>query len=516
MRTPIVALVCDPDRSAVGTFFRASDGALMLEEYAFLPAAASAEAALWSAVAQRVKGGATVVLAPPATATLTKFVTVPRLRRSQRERVVRFEAGQAIPRPLAETAWDWAPAGVDGNSIELAAMKFEAAESLCAEAERAGCRVETIVARVTALTRAARHNYPESAAPTVLVEVVGNTALIVRPDAKRPAVRLAGLPARTEVLARGTGGERDSGNLRLRRLAAEIKRLTSDSESGGASGLPTTVLLAGTDVPEPEELAPHVGADGVKLERFNALCRVKLGSAVGDAAADASSLGALVGAALAASDESAPNILPKPRRRENAFRRNRVRWLTLVGATVFSLWGAVWAIHHAIGRKSAEVVELTREMQPWRAAQQTVAERQRQIDAGQRELAVLQGLERARTSWPRFFGDAQSRCERAGGVWLESVQLLSADANPATGGLFGRAAQLRPADGVMRQRLAITGCAQEVWGDGRRSLERVRGFLRDWAEADAVATVESERFDASAPGLLRFSCVLVLKPEAGL
>lgn len=516
MRTPIVALVCDPDRSVVGTFHFTADGALMLDEFAFLPPAADDAAQPWRAVAERARDGARVVVVPPVAGTLTKFAEVPRLRRAQRERVARFEAAQAIPRPLEETAWDWAPLGEGRAGVELGAMKLAAAEELCAQAERAGVRVETIATRATALLRMMRHAADaDSGAPAILLQVDGDMALLLRCDGELPAVRLAGVPARAPVNA-GGGGESAPEALRERRLAAEVKRLARGGAAPNEAGTTVTVWLTGGAAPDPAAFEPLLAEAGLKPASFDPLRRVKLGKAAAGAVAEAASLATLVGAALAAVERSAPNLLPVARRRANAFRRKRWRWLALAGAMAGSVWGAAWFVQTRTAQMRAEVAALTLELEPWRGAQRLAAERQREIDACERELAVLQSLARAKESWPKFLADAQSRCARAGGVWLESVQYVTNAGGAPGAGLFGHARAAQAGDGVARQRLAISGCARETWLEGPRGLERVRQLLREWPEAEAVASVEGERFDASAPGLLRFSCVLVLEPEAGL
>ncbi|MFT3831525.1 MAG: hypothetical protein QM691_17655 [Opitutaceae bacterium] len=503
----------DPDRSVVGTFHRTTDGALTLDEFAFLPDAADDAAQPWRALAERARRGARVVVVPAAAGTLTKFATVPRLRRAQRERVMRFEAAQAIPRPLAETAWAWAPLDAHGTGVELAAMKLSAAEELCTEAERAGVQVEMIVSRATALLRVLRHAGPD--APTLLLQVDGDTALLVRSDGQLPVVRLTGVPPRTPVLA-GGHCESTSDGLRQRRLAAEVKRLVAGGETSGDRGVASTVWLTGAAAPEIAALEPLLADDGLKLEGFDPLRRVKLGPAAAGAPAEAAALATLVGAALALTERRAPNLLPAARRRENAFRRNRGRWLMLAGAVSCAVWAAGGIVHERLGRTRMEVAALDREMEPWRQAARVAGERQREIDACERELTVLQSLARARESWPRFLADTESRCTQAGGVWLETMQLVGGAGRPVPAGLFGHGERARADDGVARPRLAISGCARETKGDVPRALDRVRRLLRDWPQAEAVAAVEAERFDASAPGLLRFSCVLVLEPEAGL
>lgn len=486
----------------------------MLEEYALLPRGENPPEPGWPAVPAHLRAGSLVAVCPPAHLTLTKHLEVPALTRGQRERLVRFEAAQAIPRPLAEVVWDWAPGADGATTVELAAMKLDGAEALCRDAEAAGVQLDAIVPRAVASARALRHSYPELGARAVLAEIDGSNALLVRGS----AVRLIGLPERVPAAAGDPAGaavERD-GELRSRRLAAETLRLVGEGHDAGDAASPVVLLMAGSEAPALEEVERSLAGTAVRVERFDALRRVRLGTAASGAAALAHQFGVVVGAALAAR-ERAPNLLPPARRRERLFRRRRGWWLGLAGAVAGALWLAVLGLRLEVGLKQAEVASLVREMEPWRAAGRMVEERQRELDACERELAVLRGLGRARTSWVEFLAETEARLAKVGGIWIETMRLQSAAENgPATGGLFGRGGAPGPRDGVARLRLAITGCALDPGLDDRRGLDRVQELLRDWPKAGGVAAVESERFDASEPGLLRFGCVLVLQPEAGL
>jgi hypothetical protein len=223
----------------------------------------------------------------------------------------------------------------------------------------------------------------------------------------------------------------------------------------------------------------------------------------------------VVGAALAVQGRWAPNLLPPARRRENAFRRRRVWWATAAVGLVLLLGGMDLALRREAARCEAEAAALETELEPWRAAQRRVAEQRRETEACERELTVVAGLERSRTGWVTFFADTQDRLARAGGMWLETLQ-LQPDARVATGGgRWLKTGDTAGEDGVVRLRIAVTGSALDPGPDGRRGLDRVRELLREWPAGAMVAAVEGERFDGGEPGLLRFGCVLVLRPEAG-
>ncbi len=470
----------------------------MLEEHALLPRKAEPDAA-WPALPERLIRGGRIAVTPAPNLTLAKFIEVPPAARVQRARVVRFEAEQAITRPLAEVVWDWAPVPGADNTVELAAMTAEKAAELCAAAEQAGVSPDAIVARASALSRALCHNYPESVAEAVLAEIEGTTVVLVRAGAGRSAVRLAALPDLPAADGAGNGPAEPARGpelLRWRRLAAEMSRLADGD--GGSPHSTALFLLAGPDAPEPEAVE-RVLADpkGVRVERFDALRRVRVGKAAAGVAAIAHELGAVVGTALALRAPAAPNLLPPERRQEQVFRRNRWKWLTAAG---------VAAVH-------VEAVALTRELQPWRTARREVQERQRQTELGQRELDTLTRLARERSRWARLLGAMEARAAAAGGVWIETIEPLGTAIGASPAELFGSPVGAPSGDPAGMLRVAVTGVALDPGSDGRRGLERLRALLRDWAGLERMAAVERERFDASEPGRLRFGCVLVLKPE---
>lgn len=515
MRKQVVAIDCGIGRCVVGAFIPTADGALMLAECAQI--SRDGESA-WPDLPASLRRAARFGVAPVANLTIAKTVAAPRVAPRKRAQIVRFEAEHAISRPLAEVVWDWSASAGDPGKVELAAMRLDTAEALAAAAGKAGQRLDAIVPRAAALALAVKYNYNDADGPVVLAEIDGSTALLVLVGRGSCVARLVGLPERTAVVAVGTSGDEDGSGLRLRRLAAEVQRLCENPAETAEKPVSRVLLLAGPDAPEPEELGSALGVEGWEAKRFDALRRVRLRPGAKPELA-AHELGVAVGTALALCGRRVPNLLPPARRSENAFRRRRGWWLAGTGAGVAILAGiSVW-LRCEVARTHVEAETITRQLEPWRAAQREAADLQRQLDVCRRELEVYDDLGRARTSWARFLDETQARLARADGVWLETLQLLPAGAAGTTGGsgaLFGHAAA-GPASGrVARLRMAITGCALDPGLDGRRGLERVRALLRDWAGSDVVAEIDEERFDSSEPGLLRFGCVLVLKTEAGL
>jgi hypothetical protein len=517
MRKRVVAIDCGTGRCVVGAFVPTADGELTLAQCASIPRDAAIPEPAWPKIPVTLRGAGACAAAPAANLTIFKAIAVPRVAPRKRAQIVRFEAEQAVPRPLAEVAWDWTASAADHGKVELAAMRFDTAEAFAAAAEKAGQRRDAIVPRAAALALAVRYNYPELGGPVALAEIDGATALLVLVGSGSCSVRLVGLPERALAVA-GTENGDGGRELRLRRLAAEVERLCENPAETAERPVVRIFLLAGPDAPEPDELGSALGGDGWEVKRFDALRRVRLrpGAKVELASHE---LGVAVGTALALCGRPAPNLLPPARRKENAFRRRRATWLLSAGAAVAILAGiAVW-LRCEVVRTHAEAQAIMRQLEPWRAAQCEAGELQRQLDVCRRELSVFDELGRARTCWARFLDDTQTRLARADGVWLETLRLLPAGADGGSGGsgaLSGRAAAGQASGRVVRLRVALTGCALDPSLDGRRGLDRVRELLRGWVEAEAVAAVEAERFDTTEPGLLRFGCELVLKSEAGL
>ncbi len=481
----------------------------MLEEFALLPCAGEPAEAVWPELPASWRAARRFAVSPRPNMTFTKTVAVPRLGRSKRAQVVRFEAEQAIPRPLAEVVWDWAAARAGDARVELVAMKREAAFAWCDAAERAGGHLEAIVARSTALARALRYNYPEVEGDAVVVECDGATALLVRSGAGTPLARLVGLPVREAVeTGPAVAGDGEEG-LRLRRLAAEIARLAEPEEGEAPAGV-STVFLAGTDAPPREEMERALGG-AARVEWFDGLRRVKIGPRARGAEAVAHQLGSVVGVMLAAGDAAAPNLLPAERRREILFRRRRWIWLGLAAGVAVVCGGAAGWLRYAVAQGQREVAAYESRLAPWRSAQAEVQARRRANEADRQMLQTLQQLETARTRWLVLLAGLERCVGQEDGLRLDTLEALPMSGGAAPTGWFGHPPER--AEKLQGVRLAVTGRAPTPAAGGRSGLEVVRGFLREAASLEPVAAIEAERFDDGEPGCLRFGCVLVLKAE---
>jgi type IV pilus assembly protein PilM len=148
LSSPLTIIDCGASRTALGIFDR-SGGRLRLENGAIerFPVQENAEdnwlrrtAAALPVLRSRVPSVGRVILVLPPHLTLTKHIRTPRVSAAKREKIVRFEAAQAIPHGLAEVVWDTTVAheGASDSELLLTAVKLEAVNALVAAAESAG------------------------------------------------------------------------------------------------------------------------------------------------------------------------------------------------------------------------------------------------------------------------------------------------------------------------------------------------------------------------------------------
>ena len=519
MRARSVALDCGAGRSVVGAFDLTPDGDLVLVDRAFCtlmecgPDGARAQLPDWA-----LRGR--VVLASPAHRTMLKSVAVPQVGGGQREAVLRFEAGQIAGGALAESLWSHVPVSDDLVDREIVAvLKSAVGVELCAMVERHGLVADRIVPAGWALVRALRHNYPELAGPVVVVWLDGRSALLLRVERTDVVQRLVGLPGRGPGVEREVVSVGASAPARLRvesggpshvawmdRMAVEIARLADVGSPPGSERAEVQVFLGGDGDVGPETVALLAARAGVPVSGLDALRRVR--SRIPGVATDAVALqlGVVVGLALAAGDEPGLDVLPPGRRRENRFRRTRGRWLVATAGLV-ALLVVAWAWmrqERLISEREDAVVAAW--LVPQRVAEQQEREGESERDRLRRQLAALSAIGAARTGWLEWFVDLQERLTQAEDLWLESLAV-----RPQTApGAAVAGPELLPGG----LRISLAGCVLRQAGSD--PIDRVRRLRMGLLASRFVAAVEDERFDDTQPGLLRFGCTLVMKPEVAL
>ena len=471
-----------------------------------------------------------LIVAPPAYRTLLKCLGVPHVGGEQRTQVLRFEAEQLVGGTLAEAVWDHAPVAEGEAEREVVmVMKRAVADRLCAEVGRRGPVVDRIVPAGWALVLALRHNYPDLKKPAVVVWIDGRTVLLVRVERADVSMRLVGLPESVaerepelvQVAANAAPREQPTARQAaswLDRVAVEIARLVEPAPGGPSTG--TAEVFLGGDGVEPGTVADLAARVAAPVNGFDALRRVRMERRAQTSDVAALRLGVVVGLALAARRPNEIDLLPPASRRERQFRQNRWRWLAAASAVVVALIvPLLWLRQARLARlDAAGVLEVNlwpkREAERGRMAAESAREQLRQ------HMETLAALRAARTGWSEWLADLQERLTQTEDVWIDSLAVPSASmaaATPAADGrrLFGHRETVdATGQGPQPVRLVVTGSV--LRRPGRDPLDRVRLLRELLLVSRFVAAVEDERFDDSQPGVLRFSCTVVMKPEAAL
>ncbi len=179
----ILTLNLGSQRIGMARFSLGAKGAVTLREYAFeeLPGDISNDvsrkkltsAAVKSLSAKFKATGQEVNISLPSHSTITRFVKVPSLGNDQVDKIVGFEAQQAVPFPLSETVWDYQVLGTAGGEAEvaIAAIRAEQVEELNAGVTAAGLSTNLVDAGAISLYNAFRYNYGEPAESTLLLDI---------------------------------------------------------------------------------------------------------------------------------------------------------------------------------------------------------------------------------------------------------------------------------------------------------------------------------------------------------
>ena len=553
----ILALDAGAGHVAGGVFTSGARGKLLLEEFALETRTSDPSLepgwmertaqALASVAAQRSLRG-NVALAVPGHLALTKFIKTPAVLPAQRDKVIQFEAAQNIPYPLDAVAWDHLQVAGDDLDIEimLTAVKLELMENLCAAADAAGFPVRRAAASCFALYHAFRVNYPEVAAPALVVDIGARSTnlLLVGPGGRFFArtFALAGSAitaavaeelqldfARAEELkiqvSAGDASLPDDSpaaaavrraveNFSIR-LQQEITRTVGNYSWRTGGGAPIAIYLSGGGSLM-SGLAQSLAAKfKVPVERYDPLRNIELSDRARAAGAQAAThvLANLVGMARLGATEAgaASRLLPPARRAAHEFRRCQPLLLGALALVALALLPPLAHFHRLAAAETARSAEFAAQVPRMRALADRNAVNLGKIAAAQKEVATLRALVEVKSSWISFLADLQSRLAKVEDVWLEQLAVMHP---PAAVGVAGVS---DPATAAPTQHLLLSGRLLDIRNPASKvspdSYERVKQLFASFAGSRFVAAVENERFDNSQPGLLRFDVTLVVNPQ---
>jgi Tfp pilus assembly PilM family ATPase len=550
--------------------FSAAAGRLVLEHFGTQPVVPSElkdddwVAAVGAALRElgRLKGfqgGCIVGL--PGHLTFNRLIRVPPVSARQRRQILRFEEGQGLPAALDEMVWSHAPVsvGASGQEVILAAAKLRMMTALGAQLRVAGFYPAGAIPAWAVLRSALRHTYPEPAEMLVLsigarssqLYLHGTSRCYLRTLAaggntvtQKIAEELGVDFARAEVIKREVLGasaefpadspERMAVQISVeqfvRRICGEISRSPVLWSPDGGGRRPQNLLLTGGGSLVqglPALLAEKLQ---VRVERWEPWLQVDLGQAVADlpGKSEATQAADLVGLAAWAADRelSEVNLLPGTLRRE-MFVRRRWPWLASVAlVTVMALLLPGWRYRSAARAARTQAGAVDAKIGALRRLETRNRTNLGRLEETNRRISALRRLAASRSSWAGFLGDLQDRLAKTEDAWLERLQVLPAvqpasSFKSAPGGAGPKGAEVGESAGgtatAADVRLHLTGgvfdADSPMGKNGEGSYQRVKLLLASLWESPFVAGIESERFDGSQAGVLRFEITMVLAPH---
>jgi type IV pilus assembly protein PilM len=386
----VLTLNLGSQRAGMARFGLGSKGALMLKEYAFaeMPGDPTTDGTRRAALTDAVRSlsgalkasGQSVNYSIPGQFLIAKFVKLPPLGEDQVDKIVGFEAQQAVPFPLAETVWDYQLMGKNEGEVEvgIVAVRSEHLNDLNGAVESAGLKTAIVDAAPVAIYNAFRYNYPEVTDCVLLVDLGARTTNLIFIEGRRAFISSfqTGGASVTQSIAKEMGMDYDSAEARkvadgfvnlggnyadhedpeidamskvirnaLARIHGEIARRTNAyrQQQGGAA--PTEVYLAGAGASMPFVKEVFEEKLRIPVNYFNALKNVSVGPRVDveQVSGEAHTLGELVGLALR--EMACPMELDLSPKAVQASRDvgNRKPYLFGAAAALFSTLIGTWA-----------------------------------------------------------------------------------------------------------------------------------------------------------------------------
>jgi type IV pilus assembly protein PilM len=385
----VLTLNLGSQRVGMARFSIGGKGSLHLKEYAFadMPGDPTADGtrreALSAATGQLAialrASDSEVNYAVPGQFLISKFVKLPPLNEDQVEKMVGFEAQQAVPFPLAETVWDYQLMGKNAGEVEvgIVAVRSEHLNDLNAAVESSKLSTHIVDAAPIALYNAFRYNYPEVTECTLLIDLGARTTNLIYMEGRRAFIATCqtGCASLTQAISKEMGMDFDSAEQRkvsegfvnlggnfadhedpeidamskiirnaFSKIHGEIVRRTNAyrQQQGGSAPVSAYLCGAGAALPYAKEVFEEKLR--VPVDYFNPIRNVSVGPKV-DAerlGAEAFTLGELVGLALR--EMACPielDLAPKSVQARKDV-GNRKPFLIMAAAALFAGLGAWW------------------------------------------------------------------------------------------------------------------------------------------------------------------------------
>ena len=470
MRAPrVLAVDIGAGHVACGVFAVGASGRLVLQQFALEPYSSDpTHESRWAievaqalgAVVTRRKLSGPAAIAVPGHLALTKFIKTPSVAKEKRGKIIGFEAAENIPYPLEEVVWDHVVVSDDGFDLEvmLAAVKFDAMQSLCSAADAAGFPVERATPASLALCHAFRYNYPNVHDSIIVVNVGARTTSLLFLEGDRFYVRTLALAgnAVTQSIAEELridfasaetlkiqvlSGKSDlpaaspsraavqrSAAAFTTKLQLEITRsaVNHRQKSGGAAPVAVYLTGGGSLIEElPAALSERLR---LPVERYQTFKNVDVAADARAAGAEASEhvLADLVGLAthLIKKDETEASLLPPALTAALAFRKRQPTLMVAAALVVLALVPPVIYLHTVTTATLERVSQVDSQLMPLRAVAHRNSENLRRIEEASKQITALRGAYETKANWINFLADLQERLVKIEDVWLDRLQVV--------------------------------------------------------------------------------------------
>lgn len=586
MRAPrVLAVDIGAGHVACGVFTVGASGRLVLQQFALEPHSSDpSHEGRWAveiaqslgAVAARRKLSGGAAIAVPGHLALTKFIKTPSVAKEKRGKIVAFEAAENIPYPLEDVVWDHVVVADDGFDLEvmLAAVKFDAMQSLCGAADAAGFPVERATPASLALYHAFRYNYPQVLESVIVVNIGARTTNLLFLEGDRFYFRTLTLAGNTVTQAiaeelridfasaetlkiQVLSGKSDlpptspsraavqrAATAFVAKLQVEITRSAVNHRRQSGGGAPVAVYLTGGGSLIEELPASLTERLKLPVERYESLKNVDLSADARAAGAEslAPVLADLVGLAtrLVRKDETEASLLPPALTAALAFRKRQPWYIAAAALVAVALVPPIVYLHTVTSGSLERISQVDTHLMPLRAIESRNADNLRQIEEASKQIAALRGAYETKANWINFFADLQERLVKVEDVWLDKLQVVRpplpepgaapeeqpapenppepAEGAPAPTEVAAPAAPVVPKGPPVR--LTLSGRLLDISNPQSKvspeSTLRVKQLLASFTGSQFIAAVENERFDNSQNGLLRFDFTLVINPKKTL
>ena len=341
----VLTLNLGSQRVSMARFGIGGKGALLLKDYQIREMAGdpttdgarrvALSAAVKDLTSQFKAANSDVTYAVPGQFLIAKFVKLPPLAEDQVDKIVGFEAAQAVPFPLTETSWDYQLMGQNTGDVEvgIVAIRTEHLTELHQAVESSSLETQLVDGAPLALYNAFRYNYPDAVGCSLLIDLGARTTNLLFIEGHKLFISSfqTGGSSITQSIAREMGMDYDTAEGRkvkdgfvhlggnyadhedpevdamskvirnaLLKVHGEITRRTNAYRSQQGGSAPVAVYLAGAGASLPYLKEVFEEKLRVPVEYFNPLRNVQVGPRVNadQVGAEAHTLGEVVGLAL--------------------------------------------------------------------------------------------------------------------------------------------------------------------------------------------------------------------------